>query len=97
MPQAGQFTKSHLYVKKLLELKLTHTKGGTPITVVNDGWGVETRTGRSRDGKRSYYLPIDYPQLFGWDRADFKPGPPTPPPMFIEHKGYEYKRIRSVK
>lgn len=96
MPQAGQFTKSHLYVQRVLREKPKTTKGGTPIEITKDGWGIITRTGRSRNGDYSYYLPIDYPQLFGWDRDDFKAKKPIPLPV-IEHKGYYYTRGRKIK
>ncbi len=59
-------TKSDIYVARLLREKPTHTRSGIPLTIHNNGRGVRTYSGRSMNGKCSYYGPTDYPQLFGW-------------------------------
>lgn len=60
-------TASEYYIKKLLEEKPTHTKGGVAIEIKDGGKHIVTRSGRAWNRKGySVYNPCDYPTLFGW-------------------------------
>ncbi len=84
--------KQDVYVKRLLLENPKFTKGGVPITIENNGWGVTTYSGRSNNGRNSYYAPCDYPQLFGWDK---EPTLSTKVDLIMEHLGLEFEYVPS--
>lgn len=65
-------TKTEEYIARILREQPKTTKGGTPVEISSDGKSVRTYTGRSRDGISSTYLPMDYPNLFGWNNDERK-------------------------
>ena len=84
-------SKHSLYVERLMRELPTHTKGGTPITILKGGQYVETNTSRSRNGMSSVYVPCDYPKLFGWPLVGGNQK--QRPPLLINHKGRKYLRL----
>lgn len=103
MPSRGVSPATDYYVNRLLTELPTHTVGGIPIEIAPDGCSVVTHTGRSKDGVSSYYIPIDYPRLFGWRTYTEQFGHPfhrrngDKPPLIIEHKQHKYLRIGRAK
>lgn len=87
---------SETYAERLLRERPTHTKGGTPIEIVQHGSKVYvyTYTGRSRNGMSSCYCPCDFPQLFGWERIGSRDA--VKPPLVIKHRGYKYVRLMAT-
>jgi hypothetical protein len=58
--------------------------------LIDKGQRVQTIKRDGTDG--GYYLPTDYPLLFGWKRPKIKK-----PPLVIDFRGYRYVRMKRQK